>query len=139
MEVTEVDFVGRAVRTAQHRAEQTGATVRFVEADVTDLQPAGIGTGSRSCSTWGAFHGLRDRQRAEMGEVTPSRPTTRLCCCRLQARPQGALPRGASSDQVEAALPHRRVVDDTFADITGVPGPLKEAAPRWYRLRRSGG
>lgn len=52
---------------------------------------------------------------------------------------RGSLPRGASSDQVEAALPHRRVVDDTFADITGVPGPLKEAAPRWYRLRRSGG
>lgn len=58
-----VDFVGRAVRTAQHRAEQTGATVRFVEADVTDLQPAGIGTGFAFLLDVGAS----TAQRAEIG------------------------------------------------------------------------
>ena len=29
-------------------------------------------------------------------------------------------------------------LDEQLADTTGMPGPLKKAAPHWYRLRRSG-
>ena len=31
------------------------------------------------------------------------------------------------------------VVADEAADTSGMPGPLKNAAPRWYRLSRAGG
>jgi SAM-dependent methyltransferase len=139
-QVTGVDFVGRAVRTAQERAQQAGATVRFVEADVTDLQSAGIAGAFTFLLDVGCFHGLADHQRAAMGREVTSVVTADATLLMLAFQPgrRGPLPRGASAEQVETAFPLWHIVDDQLADTTGMPGPLKKAAPHWYRLRRSG-
>jgi SAM-dependent methyltransferase len=140
-QVTGVDFVGRAVRTAQERAQRTGVTVSFVQGDVTDLQSAGIGSGFAFLLDVGCFHGLGEDQRAAMARELTAVATADATLLMLAFQPgrRGPLPRGASRHQVEVAFPSWRIVDDQLADTTGMPGPLKKAAPHWYRLRRAAG
>ena len=40
-----------------------------------------------------------------------------------------------SREEVEAAYPDWTVIDEAAFDVSG-GCPLKNAAPRWYRLRR---
>jgi hypothetical protein len=46
------------------------------------------------------------------------------------------LPRGASRSDIEAAFPEWQVVDEEAADMTGAPGFVQKAEPRFYRLSR---
>ena len=57
----------------------------------------------------------------------------------FQPRRRGPLPRGASRADIMTAFTGWAVVADEAADTSGMPGPLKNAAPRWYRLSRAGG
>jgi hypothetical protein len=47
------------------------------------------------------------------------------------------LPHGAGRGDIETAFPGWTITDEEPADVTGMPGPLKQTAPRWYRLRRA--
>ena len=70
-EVTGVDIVKKAVDRAGERAREAGVEVRFVEAAVTALQTAGIGSGFRLVLDFGTVHGLTPAQREAVGrEVT---------------------------------------------------------------------
>jgi hypothetical protein len=58
----------------------------------------------------------------------------------LAFRPGGAprpLPRGADSHDLETAFPDWKIISSEAAVTDGMPGPLKKAAPIWYRLRRA--
>jgi len=44
---------------------------------------------------------------------------------------RGPLPRGADRGDIETAFPGWTVLDEEPADVSGMPGPLKSAAPRW--------
>lgn len=136
-EVIGIDAVGTAVRQARARAREAGLDIRFLEGDVTDLRPQQVGEVGFFLDV-GCFHGLKDGQRAAMGQrvtaVASSAATMLLLAFRPGRRP--LLPRGASRGDVETAFPGWTVTDEQPADVTGMPGPLKQTAPRWYRLRR---
>ncbi|OMQ16503.1 hypothetical protein A7K94_0202100 [Modestobacter sp. VKM Ac-2676] len=136
-EVIGVDDVSSAVRRARDRARDGGVEIRFVEGDVTDLRSAGV-DGVSFFLDIGCFHGLKDAQRTAMGEgvtaVAAPAATLLLLAFRPGRRP--LLPRGAGRGDIETAFPGWTVTDEEPADVTGMPGPLKQTAPRWYRLRR---
>ena len=66
-QVTGVDVVPKALRTARERASKAGVEVRFVQGDITVLQAAKVGSGFRLLLDFGAVHGLTDAQRKAVG------------------------------------------------------------------------
>jgi SAM-dependent methyltransferase len=137
-EVTGVDNVTKAVEAARERAAAAGAEATFVVADVTTLTADQVGRGVSFFLDVGCFHGLHDSQRAAMGrsvtEVAADGATLLLLAFRPGRR--GPLPRGASQADIELAFDGWTVVDEVIAETSGMPGPLRNAAPRFYRLRR---
>jgi hypothetical protein len=136
--VTGVDAIGAALQKARARARAEGVDVRFVEGDVTALRPEEVGADVSFFLDVGCFHGLKDGQRAAMGERVTACAVTDATILMLAFPPgrRGPLPRGASRSDIEGAFAGWTVVDEEAADVAGMPGPLKKAAPRWYRLRR---
>jgi SAM-dependent methyltransferase len=71
--VTGVDFVSRALGKARAKADANRVSVRFVQADVTRLSSAGIGTGFTLIVDNGCLHGMSDDARdgyvREVGRV----------------------------------------------------------------------
>lgn len=55
----------------------------------------------------------------------------------MQLYAGAALPRGMSHADVEAAYPGWKVIDEEPFDVSGAPRPMRNANPRWYRLRRA--
>ena len=138
-QVTGVDFVPRAVQRARERAREAGVELRLVEGDVTKLREMGVGSGFRLLLDFGCFHDeLTDAQRAAEGrEATAvAAPDATLLLFAIRPGRRGPLPRGASREDIEAAFPGWEVVDEEAADVTGAPGWIRRAEPRFYRLRR---
>jgi SAM-dependent methyltransferase len=140
-EVTGVDNVPKALRRARDRASQAGVEIRLCDGDVTRLSTTGAWSGFPFLLDLGLFHDeLSDAQRAAMGrEVTAvAAPGATLLMVAWAPGRRGPLPRGASRDDIEAAYPEWRVIDEESVDISGarfyrlVPG----ADTRFYRLRR---
>jgi SAM-dependent methyltransferase len=139
-EVTGVDFVPKAVRRARRRAADAGVDVRFVEGDVTDLEQAGVESGFSLLVDLGCFHDeLTDEQRAAEGRQATAHaaPDATLLLMAWAPGRRGPLPRGASRDDIEAAFPAWEIADVQPIDTTGVPGYVRRAEPRFYRLRLS--
>jgi 2-polyprenyl-3-methyl-5-hydroxy-6-metoxy-1,4-benzoquinol methylase len=66
-EVTGVDLVPKALRTARERASKAGVEVRFVEGDIAALRAAEVGSGFQLLLDFGAVHGLKEAQREAVG------------------------------------------------------------------------
>ena len=137
-QVTGVDVIRRALLTARERASQAEQEVRFLEGDVTNLPPE-VGTGYRFVLDIGCFHGLSDAERMRMGgqitAVTDPSATMILLCFTPGGR--GPLPRGADGTDLMRAFPDWSVTDEEPAETAGMPGPLRQRTPSYYRLRRS--
>jgi cyclopropane fatty-acyl-phospholipid synthase-like methyltransferase len=70
-QVTGVDFVPTALRTAQSKATAAGVTARFISADVTHLTDTGLGRDFGLIVDSGCLHGLNsDNRDAYVREVT---------------------------------------------------------------------
>ena len=142
--VTGIDFVPKALRRARRRAEEASVDVDWIQADVTRLSHARVGSGFPFLLDIGLFHDeLSDEQRAEMGrEVSAvAAPDATLLTMAWKPAERRFLPRGASQADIEAAYPDWKIVDQEPMDVSfpGAPGYVKRAEPRFYRLRRSGG
>ncbi|OBG28184.1 bifunctional 2-polyprenyl-6-hydroxyphenol methylase/3-demethylubiquinol 3-O-methyltransferase UbiG [Mycobacterium sp. 852002-51057_SCH5723018] len=78
--VTAVDFVPKALDRARAKAGAAGASVNFVQADVTQLSRAGIGAGFQLIVDNGCLHNMSDGDRdayvREVGAVAA--PDARL-------------------------------------------------------------
>lgn len=137
-QATGVELVSRASHQAQQRAAAEGSTATFVQGDVTALDPAAIGRDYSFFFDLGCFHGLTDAQRAAMaaGVTAAAAPKATMLLFAFQPGRRGPLPRGASRTDIEQAFTGWTVIDEAHADSSGMPGPLKKAAPLWYRLRR---
>jgi SAM-dependent methyltransferase len=138
-EVTGIDFVAKALRTARTRACDAGVSVRFVHGDITALSAAGVGAGFRFVLDLGAVHGLGDSERAAVGRglsAVTAVGATLLMAAWTPAR-RGPLPRGASRGDIEAAFPDWTVIAEEPCDVTGAPEPMTKVEPRFFRLRRS--
>lgn len=137
-QVTGVDIVPRALRTARERAQEAGVDVRFVRGDVTALRTAGLDSDFRLLLDSLTFHDLNDAQRQAMAREVSAVATADATLVMLAwARAQrGPGPRGASREDIEAAFTGWHVIDEEAAVANPkVPARMK-ADPRWYRLRR---
>ena len=137
-EVTGVEIVTKALRSARERAQKAGVEVRFLEGSVASLQDAGVGSGFRFVLDFGTVHGLAPKEvkavAREVSAVTADDAT--LLMYAFSPGRKGPTPRGLSRDEVEAAYAGWRVVDEQPFDLSDMPALFKKAGPRWYRLRR---
>ncbi len=137
-EVTGVEIVTKALRSARERAQKAGVEVRFLEGSVASLQDTGVGSGFRLVLDFGTVHGLAPREvkavAREVSAVTTDDAT--LLMYAFSPGRKGPTPRGLSRDEVEAAYTGWRVVDEQPFDLSDMPPVFKKAGPRWYRLRR---
>jgi len=135
-QVTGIDIVPKAVRRARERAREAGVDVRFVQGDLTALRDAGVGSGIRFFLDMGAVHGLSQAQREAVGREVSAVATTDATMLIGAAPRRRLLPRGMSRGDIEATFPGWKVIDEEAVDLSGAPGPLKNAGLRWYRLSR---
>jgi len=138
-EVTGIDLVAKALRRARKRAREADAHVRLVHGDITALRAAGVGSGFDFFLDLGAVHGFHDAERRAAGrEITAvAAPGATLLMAAWAPARRGPFPRGASRQDIEAAFPAWTMIAEESANVTGAPGPVKKADPRFYRLRRS--
>jgi SAM-dependent methyltransferase len=141
-EVTGVDIVEKALRRARERVDESGVEMRLMQADVTALRQADIGSDFRLVLDTGTFHGLTDPQREALGrevEAICAPDATVLLDCFAPKR-RGPLPPGASRADVERAFPGWEIVDVEIADTEpDVIARLFKFEERFYRLRRTDG
>jgi SAM-dependent methyltransferase len=140
-QVTGVDLVGKALHRAEQRVSEAGVEMRLVQGDVTALRAAGIRAGFDLVLDTGTFHGLDTAQRAAMGREVDAvaAPGATVLLLAWAPKRRGPLPRGASTNEIEAAFPGWKV---TEVGQTGFEAPkpvelLLKPDERWYRLRRS--
>lgn len=136
--VVGVDVIPKAVSAARRRAEAAGVDVTFVEGDVTDLRGAVVGSGFSFVLDVECFNHLTDSQREAVGReinAVTSADASLLVLAWTRAR-RGPLPPGATPGDLMAALPGWQITDEQAYD-GALPLPLKNVAPRWYRLRRA--
>ena len=138
-QVTGVDNVAKALRRARERVQNAGADVRLVQADVTDLLAADIGSDFRLLLDTGTFHGLNSTEREAMGRgvdaVAAPDATVLLIVWPKRRRP---LIRGASRSEIETAFPGWEVTDLGASNFQA-PKPIElllKPDEHWYRLRR---
>ncbi len=137
-QVTGIDIVPKAVRSARERAREAGVEVRFVEGDITALRAVGVGSGFRFVWDFGTVHGLTQKQREAVGREV-SAVTADDATMLMMAWPpgrRGPLPRGASRGDIEADFPDWKVITEDAFDAFGLPGPLGSVDQRFYRMRR---
>jgi SAM-dependent methyltransferase len=137
-QVTGVDIVPKALRTARERAQDAGVDVRFVRGDVTALRPPVSDSDFRLLLDSVTFHDLNDAQREAMArEVSAVAAADATLLMLAFARAQrGPGPRGASRGDIEAAFTGWHVIDEEAAVANPKIPAWAKADPRWYRLRR---
>lgn len=136
--VVGVDVVPRAIESARRRASEADVDVAFFEGDVTALRSAGVGSGFSFFLDVECFNHLSDAQRAAVGRevnAVASPDATMLLLVWTRAR-RGPLPPGASRNDLTTAFSGWQIVDEHTYEGE-LPRPLKNIAPRWYRLARS--
>ena len=136
---TGVDITPQAVRRARQRADAEATTVNFVLGDVTALDHSEVGSGYSFFLDVGCFYGLAEQQRLALARGVTAKATRDATLLMLAFRPgrRPLLPHGADRADIAAAFAEWTVIDEQPADTSGMPGPLKKTAPRWFRLRRS--
>jgi SAM-dependent methyltransferase len=136
-EVTGVDAIPKALVAARENAAEADAEVRFLEGDATRLDTT-VGAGYRFLLDVGCFHGFKPAQREGYvkGASAVTEPGGTLLMFAFGPGRRGPLPRGVARDEIVAAFAGWALSEDEAADTAGMPGPLKNSKPRWYRLTR---
>jgi SAM-dependent methyltransferase len=136
--VTGVDIVPRAVRTARERARGAGVNAVFVHGSITALEAAGVGSEFRLILDFGVVHGLTPEQvRAVSHEVTAvATGDATLLMYAFSPGRRGPLPRGLSREEIEQAYCEWTICDEEAFDLTRAPRFVQKAQPRFFRLRR---
>ena len=136
--VTGIEIVPWALRTARSRARDANVDVRFIKGDVTALREAGVGTGFQLVLDLGTVHGLTPEQRVAVGsEVTAvTVPGAMLIMYAFKPSRRGPLPRGMSREEIQETYPEWTIEEAIPFDLTGAPESLGDDDPHWYRLVR---
>lgn len=134
-QVTGIDAVPHAIDQA--RRLPGSEQVSFVYGDVTDLGRTGVGTGFDFFLDMGCLHGLTERQRDATadGITRAATETATLLMMAFAPGHRGPLPRGVDPAGIERSFAGWEIADSERAAFP-LPGPLKAAAPTFYRLRR---
>lgn len=133
-EVVGVDNVPKAIEAARRKAIP-GA--RFEVADVTNLDPAALGTFDFFLDI-GCFQGFdAGQRRAEGRGVTASAsPEATLLMLAFGPTRMRSFLGGASQEDVDTAFPDWETLAIEPASTAGLGWPMNTTAPQWYRLRR---
>lgn len=133
-----VDNQPRAIRLARERAREAGSNATFVEADVTDLESAGLPRDVELFLDIGCFHDLADAERRAMAGLVSAlaAPGATLLLLAFEPGNRGPLPRGADRRELESTFEGWEMVTSVPAVTDGMPRPLRNAAPTWYRMQR---
>lgn len=122
-QVTGIDLVSKALRSARERAREAGLEVRFLQGNITALRAAGVGSEFRLVWDFGTVHGLTPAQREAVGRevsaaAAPDATLLMLAWAPGRRRP---LPRGASREEIVAAFPGWEIIDEEAFDASGLP------------------
>jgi hypothetical protein len=114
---------------------RAGVEGSFVERSVTALEAAGVGAGFGLVLEVGVAHRLRPEQVHAISREVAAEDATILMYAFSPGR-RGPLPRGIDRNEIEQACAGRKITDEEPFDVTGSPGFVRNARPRFYRLRR---
>jgi SAM-dependent methyltransferase len=134
-----VDNQPKAIRLAREQAQAERSAATFVEADVTALGETSLPDDIRLFLDIGCFHDLSADGRRTMAEGVSAlaSPGATLLLLAFQPGKRGPLPKGADRQEIEETFVGWTTVDTVPAVTDGMPGPLRKAAPTWYRLQRA--
>ncbi|MDX6602897.1 MAG: hypothetical protein QOF13_2099 [Solirubrobacterales bacterium] len=137
-QVTGVDAVGKAVEAAREKAAAADAEVQFLKGDATRLEES-VGGGYRFLLDVGCLHGFKPGQRQDYakGASAVTVPGSTLLVFAFGPGHRGPLPRGVAKEEIVTTFSDWELSEDEAADTAGMPGPLKNSEPRWYRLTRN--
>ena len=136
-EVVGVDNVPQAIEAARRKAIP-GA--RFEVADVTDLDPAALGTFDFFLDI-GCFQHLDAEQRSAAGRgiTALAHPGATVLMMEFsRPTPIRSFAGGVSADEVATALPGWELLSVEDAETAGLDWPMSRMQPQWFRLRRRG-
>lgn len=137
-DVTGIDIVSKALRTARERARKAGVEVRFVQGDIAALRAAEVGSGFRLLLDFGAVHGMKESQREAVGQEVSAvaAPEASLLMLAFPPGRRGPLPRGMSHAEIEATYPGWTVTEGEVLDAELPRFATKDGDPHWHRLTR---
>jgi SAM-dependent methyltransferase len=138
--VTGVDAVERALRTARRRASARSVSVDFQRGDVTRLHSAAAGRGFDLVLDCGCFHDMseeeRDRYPSSLARVAAPSAILQMFAFLPQALGRYG-PRGASKDEVSRRFaPEWDVLSAEQDDLIAARGGWRGTG-FWYRLARA--
>ena len=138
-QVTGVDSVARPLQAARRRAQEAGVEVAWVQGSVAALDTLGLAGPFHFVYDVGCFHGLSDDERnGYVRAVTALSATsaTMLLFAFLPGR-RGPAPRGVSREELQERFgPQWELVEWHRDEHAELKGPLRNAAPHWYRFHR---
>lgn len=139
-EVTGVDLVRKALDRGRERIQAAGVQMKLVQADVTRLSEAEVGSGFRLVLDTGTFHDFNREQQRDMARsvdaLSTRDATVILLCWSRRRRP---LIRGVSREEIETAFAGWQIAD-VKPSFFKLPPPLEwvlRPNEHWYRLRRA--
>lgn len=137
-EVTGIDIVPKALRTARQRASSAGVDARFIDGSITALAAAGIGPEFHLFLDFGVVHGLTPEQVQAVGrEVTAvAAEDATVLMYAFSPGHRGPLPRGISREEIEQAYDGWAVDNVVAFELANAPRFVQKAQPRFYCLRR---
>jgi SAM-dependent methyltransferase len=139
-QVTGVDSVARPLHAARRRAQEAGVEVAWVQGSVAALDTLGLEGPFHLVHDVGCFHGLSDGERDRYVRAVTAlsaKSATMLLFAFLPGR-RGPAPRGVSRAELQERFgPHWDLVEWHRDEHAELKGPLRNAAPHWYRFHRS--
>lgn len=137
-EVTGIDVVPRALRTARIRARNAGVDSHFLSGSITSLATTSVGSEFRLILDFGVVHGLSPAQvQAVAREVTAvATDDTTLLMYAFSPGRRGPLPRGISREEIEQAYDQWTITNEEAFDLNRAPRFVQKATPHFYCLRR---
>lgn len=140
--VTAVDFVDKALATAEQRAAEESVEVEVVRGDVAELGRLGLEPGYSLLYDFGCIQGLPDSARsgAAAGLTELAAPGATLLMLAFKARRRMVLPRGMDKEDLVALLGDGWDLEHSQSVVTeDMPPPVRRANPTAYRLTRRTG
>jgi len=136
--VTGVDAAGRALGAARRNADQAGADIRFLHADIASPGNIELGAGYTLLLDVGCLHGLPDRslQRAVATVTDAAKPGAILLMLAFAPGRRGPAPRGIDPARIPALFPHWDLAFSRPASEITLSGPMRNAKPAWHQLVR---
>jgi SAM-dependent methyltransferase len=140
--VTAVDFVEKALASAEQRAAKEGVEVQWVRGDVAELARLGLEPGYNLLYDFGCIQGLPDsaRRGAAAGLTELAARGATLLMVAFKAARRMVLPRGMDEEDIVALLGDGWNLEQTQSLVTeDTPPRIRRANPTVYRLARHTG